>query len=81
MCRLKRGSGMAGRLSGRNMLAGAAMMMAFVTGPVNENFYSSCVKNQSMSCRPTHVVDKTHNHQMIFWFKLTGLTENTHKKF
>lgn len=32
-CRLKRGRGTAGRLSGRNMLAGAGMMMAFVTGP------------------------------------------------
>lgn len=35
-CRLKRGRGTAGRLSGRNMLAGAGMMMAFVTGPGRE---------------------------------------------
>lgn len=34
--RLKRGRRMPGRLSGRNMLAGAGMMRAFVTGPVRE---------------------------------------------
>lgn len=36
-CRLKRGRGTAGRLSGRNMLAGAGVMMAFVTGPKHTN--------------------------------------------
>lgn len=36
-CRLKRGRGTVGRLSGRNMLAGAGVMMAFVTGPKHTN--------------------------------------------
>lgn len=34
--RLNRGSGIDGRLSGTNMLAGAGMMAALVTGPVRE---------------------------------------------
>lgn len=76
-CRLKRGRGTAGRLSGRNMFAGAAMMTAFVTGPeyTQEVMSEDCgqcptlaTETRSISANIQCATHDNFNYWCICWF-------------